>query len=81
MEGHIQSLFVDIEHSHFSMEKSLPYRFHDEVKALKYDELHVAKKPFHKEFQENCSHPNAIEISGRLTVVNPHEKSMFQNFL
>jgi hypothetical protein len=73
MEGHIQSLFVDIEHSHFAMEKSLPYRFHDQVKALKYDELYVAKNPFHKEFQENCSHPNVIEISGMVTVVNPHE--------
>jgi hypothetical protein len=73
MEGHIQSLFVDIEHSHFSMEKSLPYRFHDQVKALKYDDLYVDKNPFHKEFQENCSQPNVIEILGMVTVVNPHE--------
>jgi hypothetical protein len=73
MEGHIQSLFADIEHSHFAMEKSLPYQFHDQVKALKYDELYVAKKPFHEEFQEDCNHPNVIEISGMVTVVNPHE--------
>jgi hypothetical protein len=50
MEGDIQSLVVDIEHSHFAMEKSLPYQFHDQVKALKYEELYVAKNPFHEEF-------------------------------
>jgi hypothetical protein len=73
MEGHIQSLFADIEHSHFAMEKSLPYHFHDQVKALKYNELCVAKKPFNGEFQEDCNDPNVIEISGMITVVNPHE--------
>jgi len=73
MEGHMQSLFVDIEHSHFAMEKSLPYRFHDQVKAMKYDELYVAKNPFHKDFQENCSHPNVIEISDMVPIVNPHK--------
>jgi hypothetical protein len=50
MEGHIQSLFTDIEHSHIVMAKSLPYHFPDQVKALKYDELYVAKGPFHEEF-------------------------------
>jgi len=74
MEDNIQSLFVDIEHSHFSMEKSLPYQFHDQVKTLKYDELYVDKKPFHEEFQEYCSHTNVIEISGMVTIVNSHEK-------
>jgi hypothetical protein len=73
MEGHIQSLFVDIEHSHFSMAKSFTYQFHDQVKALKYDELYVAKNPFHEEFQEECNHLNVIEISGMITIVNPHE--------
>ena len=76
MEGHIQSLFVDIEHSHFVMEKPLPYWFHDQVKALKYDELYVSKKAFHEEFQEDCNHPNVIEISGMVTIVNPHENKL-----
>jgi hypothetical protein len=73
MGGHIQSLFADIEHSHFAMAESLTYQFHDQVKVLKYDELYVTKKPFHEEFQEDYNHPNVIEISGMITVVNPHE--------
>jgi hypothetical protein len=73
MEDHIQSLFVDIERSHFAMEKSLLYHFHDQVKALKYDELYVSKNPFHEEAQEDCNHPNVIEISCMVIVVNPHK--------
>jgi len=73
IEGHIQSLFTDIEHRNFVMEKSLPYHFLDQVKALKYDKFYVAKGPFHEEFQEDCNHPNVMEISSMITVVNPHE--------
>jgi len=35
--------------------------------------LYVTKKTFHEEFQEDYNHPNVIDISGMITVVNAQE--------